>query len=66
MWKGVWNLQVPQKVKHMLWRVANESIPTLYNLMYRNVVKSTYCPNCKDPCEDTIHALWGYYRLVVI
>ena len=66
MWKGIWNLQVPQKVKHMLWSAANEVIPTLYNLMCRNVVKSTYCPNCKDACEDTICALWGCQMLVVI
>ena len=32
MWIGIWSLQVPPKVKHMLWRALHEAIPTLLNL----------------------------------
>ena len=32
IWKTLWNLQVPHKVKHLLWRAANEALPTLHNL----------------------------------
>ena len=59
VWKSIWNLQVPHKVKHLLWRAANEALPTLYNLWRRKVVTSIYCPFCKSDEEDTVHALWA-------
>lgn len=66
LWKGIWNLQVPYKVKHLIWRVANESLPTLQNLLCRNMVRNAVCPTCKLAWEDTIHALWNCQRLWVI
>ena len=66
VWKSIWNLQVPHKVKHLLWRAANEALPTLYNLWRRKVVTSIYCPFCKSNGEDTVHALWGCKRLLVV
>ena len=66
IWKGIWNLQVPHKVKHLMWRAANKALPTLHNLWHRKVVTLTYCPYCKSDGEDTIHALWSCRRLFVI
>nr|POF21736.1 hypothetical protein CFP56_78720 [Quercus suber] len=66
IWKGIWNLQVPHKVKHLLWRATNEALPILYNLLCKNVVKSAYCPNCMFDGEDMIHALWSCKQLLVI
>ena len=57
VWKSIWNLQAPQKVKHLIWRAANEAIPTLLNLWKRRVVNSVCCPMCKSNTEDTTHAL---------
>lgn len=57
MWNGIWSLQVPRKIKHLLWKVANDAIPTLYNLWRRRVVQAVVCPGCFSDCEDTIHAL---------
>lgn len=66
LWKGLWSLQVQYKVKHFLWRAAIESLPTLHNLMRRNVVPSALCSVCKSSCEGTIHVLWNCQRLLVI
>ena len=54
------------KVRHLIWRAANEALPTLHNLLCRNVVKSTHYPNCKSDGEDTIHALWSCKWLMVV
>lgn len=31
-WKGVWNLRVPNKIKHFDWRACNNALPTMVNL----------------------------------
>ena len=66
VWKSIWNLHVPHKVKHLLWRAANEALPTLHNLWRWKVVTSTYCLFCKFDGEDMVHALWGCRRLLVV
>lgn len=55
---GIWGLQVPQKVKHLLWRASHNSLLTLCNLRRRNVVQVSVCPRCKSDNEDTLYALW--------
>ncbi|KAK7837690.1 hypothetical protein CFP56_020890 [Quercus suber] len=66
IWREIWSLQVPYKVRHLIWRAANEALPTLCNLQRRRVVQSACCQNCRAACEDTVHALWGCHRLVVV
>ena len=63
MWNEIWSLQVPHKIKHLMWKVANEAIPTLYNLWRRRVVQVVVCLGRFSDCEDTIHALWSYTAL---
>ena len=62
----IWNLKVPNRVKHLLWRAAYNAIPTLCNLWRRNVAISTLCPACKTGHEDTTHALWSCPSLFVV
>ena len=62
----IWNLKVPNRVKHLLWRAAYNAIPTLCNLWRRNVAISTLCPTCKAGHEDTTHALWSCPSLFVV
>ena len=64
--KSIWDLQVPHKVRHLIWRAANDALPTLQNLMCRKVVNSTHCPMCKSDGKDLIHALWKCRRLLVV
>ena len=66
IWKCIWSLQVPYKVMHLIWQAANEALPTLYSLQRRGVVQTAYCQNFKAAGEDTVHALWGCHRLVVV
>ena len=37
-WNRIWKLQVPNKVKHFLWRASRESLPTKLNLFSRHVL----------------------------
>ncbi|XP_075670205.1 uncharacterized protein LOC142639967 [Castanea sativa] len=66
MWNGIWSLQAPQKIKHLMWKAENEAIPMLYNLWRRRVVHSVSFWGYFSKCEDTIHALWSYPALRII
>ena len=59
MWNSIWNLQVPHKVKHMIWQATHNALPTLYNLWRRNAVSSILCSSCESASEDIVHVLWS-------
>lgn len=58
LWKILWNLHVPNTVKHFLWRACNNLLPTMANLLQRKVVTDSKCPCCEREEESVIHALW--------
>lgn len=36
-WCALWKLKVPPKVKHSLWRLCRDVLPTCSNLAHRHV-----------------------------
>ena len=58
LWNSIWKMEVPNKVRHFLWRAVRESLPTKSNLHRRQVLSSGVCDACSDCTEDGIHALW--------
>ncbi|KAL3516731.1 hypothetical protein ACH5RR_023633 [Cinchona calisaya] len=57
-WKKIWSLNVPNKCKITLWRMCNNSLPTLDNLMRRGVVIDSVCPLCNHESSDLNHILF--------
>ncbi|XP_075667600.1 uncharacterized protein LOC142637194 [Castanea sativa] len=57
-WRSLWQLRVPNKIKHFMWKACNDALPTKENLHRRHVMDSTTCDLCREHLEDTIHALW--------
>ena len=43
-WNHIWSLQVPAKVRSLLWRASTSSLPTLLALRSKNVDVSVMCP----------------------
>nr|XP_023904539.1 uncharacterized protein LOC112016250 [Quercus suber] len=58
LWKGIWSLKVPSKVKNLVWRAVKNSLPTKQNLVRRKVLTDDCCDQCKMQKEDTFHALY--------
>ena len=58
LWRGIWSLQVPNKVKNLLWRAARESLPSKQNLQRRTITNCSICDRCKLEPESALHALW--------
>ena len=44
IWKGIWSLKVPNRVKTLIWRAGTNSLPSKANLMKRKVVCNDFCP----------------------
>ena len=54
-WKKLWALPLPGKLKHFLWRLANNSLPLRMKLKRRGVDLDTRCPVCFRLDEDGGH-----------
>nr|POF24578.1 putative ribonuclease h protein [Quercus suber] len=58
LWKGIWGLKVPNRVKTFMWRAGTDSLPSKMNLLKRKVLSNDLCPDCKLESESSFHALW--------
>lgn len=56
-WNKIWNLQIPLKVKHFVWRAARGCLLTKENLIIKRVEVSSICPVCNIYAESTFHVL---------
>lgn len=59
VWKSIWSLRVPNRVKSLVWRTGTNSLPTQVNLVRRHILSEALCQECKLHPEDTLHALWS-------
>lgn len=66
IWKKIWELNLPSKVIHFLWRVCKGCLPTCYALMLRYVNIDAICPWCHSQVESDIHVLFtcGFAKTV--
>ena len=63
LWQAVWKLNVPSKVKNLMWRACRDSLPTKSNLVRRKVLMDDKCDCCKMIREDVVHALYSCSKL---
>jgi len=55
LWQKIWNLNCPSKVKHFVWRFAQNSHPLRSNLIRRGMRIDPKCPVCNRFDEDGGH-----------
>uniref|UniRef100_A0A2N9IBI9 Reverse transcriptase domain-containing protein n=1 Tax=Fagus sylvatica TaxID=28930 RepID=A0A2N9IBI9_FAGSY len=59
MWKHLWKLKIPNKVKFHIWRASLNALPTRFYLCRRRILQDPCCPICNSASETTTHALWA-------
>lgn len=57
LWRLVWSLQVPPKVKNFVWKACNNILPVRYNLHRKGISPSVVCPLSDRAEEVVMHAL---------
>ncbi|KAK7836422.1 putative ribonuclease h protein [Quercus suber] len=65
-WNAIWRLQVPNRIKLLLWRARSDSLPTKVNLAKRKLLIENTCTQCNQGPEDRLHALWACLLLSTI
>ena len=58
IWRGLWQLQVPNKIKLIVWRACNDALPTNDNLYRRHILPSNQCNIYQEHSEDVVHTFW--------
>ena len=66
VWKGIWQLQVPPKIKNFLWRACRNALPTKQALMKRKITADLIYKRCLSVVEETEHAFWLCPELEVV
>lgn len=57
LWRNLWNLKIPPKVKHFLWQACTNCLPTKDNLQSKRVQVNNICPVCNNCSESVLHTL---------
>lgn len=60
LWKSIWNLVIPEKVKKFIWKACTASLPTRHDLYTRKVLEKGICTICFQTNKTIVHALWSY------
>ena len=58
IWKRIWRLSVPNKVRNFLWRDCHNTIPVKQSLWKRKLLSDDICEQCRSSSETIFHALW--------
>ncbi|CAL1404049.1 unnamed protein product [Linum trigynum] len=54
VWKKLWAMEVPSKVKHFVWRFARDALPTGDHISIKSERRTDKCPFC-DLKETQVH-----------
>ncbi|XP_060974042.1 uncharacterized protein LOC115695103 [Cannabis sativa] len=56
-WKNLWQLPIPSKVHHFLWKACSGCLPTKVQLQSKHVNVDLLCPLCNMHVETIFHVL---------
>ena len=59
IWKKIWALECPNKIRNLIWRACRNSLPSKCNLLHRTIITEQRCDRCKEENEDIVHAVWS-------
>ncbi|XP_058788236.1 uncharacterized protein LOC131662466 [Vicia villosa] len=64
IWNNLWGIVAPARVKHLLWRICRDFLPTRVRLRLHRVPCVPNCPTCDSAYEDDWHVLFGCHDVI--
>lgn len=58
LWKRIWQLKIPPKIRIFTWKACVNALPTMLNLKKRGVNTDGMCPLCGKEGESIPHSLF--------
>ena len=58
LWKAIWKLHLPQKIKHFTWKASQDILASKENLAKRKIMLDGVCELYERGIETTGHTLW--------
>ena len=58
VWKKIWKIGAPNKIKHFLWRALSGALAVKKRLRSRGIQLDTTCSVCSNAAETVCHALF--------
>ncbi|KAL0011877.1 hypothetical protein SO802_006985, partial [Lithocarpus litseifolius] len=58
-WRRLWDLPLPHKKRHFVWRACKDILPTKASLRRRNVVQDQTCDGCRVDADTISHLFWS-------
>jgi ribonuclease HI len=58
LWRILWQLDIKNVEKHLIWGACHDSFLTKVNLCSRRIIMDPLCPLCEQEPESTYHILW--------
>ncbi|KAL0705016.1 hypothetical protein Bca4012_071441 [Brassica carinata] len=58
VWKKIWKIGAPRKIKQFLWRALSGALPVKERLRSRGIHLDTTCSVCSNTAETVCHALF--------
>ena len=55
IWKSIWTLRVPAKIKTLVWKVTHNGVPVKQQLRNRIPTIDDHCPWCLNELESMMH-----------
>ncbi|KAI8536635.1 hypothetical protein RHMOL_Rhmol10G0272400 [Rhododendron molle] len=60
LWRTIWKLKIPNKIKNFWWRVCRNGLATKENLFRRKCAQFNTCPICHLEVETIEHLLFFF------
>ncbi|KAF3973217.1 hypothetical protein CMV_003348 [Castanea mollissima] len=57
-WRGLWGMNVPNKVRHFAWKACGNILATKENLWRRKITVNGLCEYCGTHTETVGHLFW--------
>ena len=58
VWRSIWQLKLPHKLRHFAWKAGRNILATKDNLIRRKITEDDACVLCGQLEERTCHLLW--------